>query len=146
MRPMNSRLAISLFCIVCSAQALAAPVAPPDVLFDGVIEPYGKRCAGTLKVKPKTVEWNARFGHCKPAAYEVVEQNRSGKNERSAYRLSGWRTACAYSVMVLEYKEATPDYWTASWYKTAEDFRNGNEDLQCPVVRLDRSPSSHSNR
>lgn len=127
-------IAFGIFCMACSAKVFAAT----NMVFDGVIEPYGKRCSGTIKVKTKTVEWHTQFGHCKPSSYEVIEQNSSGKNQRTAYQLKGAKKACTHGVIALEFNETKPDYRNASWYKSAEDFRNGNEDLLCPVVRLDR--------
>ncbi|WP_207004558.1 hypothetical protein [Trinickia mobilis] len=108
------------------------------VLFNGQFEVgAGDRCQGTLIVTNKAVEWQTPFGHCR-SGYELLSKTDDGKDRHVAYRLTKTGKWCRYSMLMLEYLHDYPDYWTASWYRSPERYRQGDEALVCPIVRFDR--------
>jgi hypothetical protein len=111
-------------------------MASSDVLFKGILEPYGDRCSGNILIKSKTVELKTPLGDCKARSYKVVEQGSNGEDQHMTYQIQS--KSCGFNVIALSFNHAYPDYWKLKWYKTLGDYKNGNEFLDCPVVRFDK--------
>ncbi|PIF74407.1 hypothetical protein CLU95_1534 [Variovorax sp. 54] len=131
------------------ALVLAGPsIALADAPFTGKFSGTGRACSGGLYVRTKTIEWNSSFSICKPARYEVLDNELDKEEgERIAFRLRSPSRHCLYKV--VEVQRLSTYSWDVRGYQSMESYRNralpdwANSPLEerlimsCPMTRLD---------